>query len=219
MRLEFLGALYNEEHEIADLIGHVAPFVDRLNFCDDGSTDQTISIIREYQRMYPIQYKYIAHTGLPETVKNEALSLISDNSWVLMLDADERFAPGVLDEVKNWLDDGMNVSGISDEITHVYFNQIEILDGRAVRQFNKAKLFKKEVIHFPLNNIHADDSFDGDGIYKEGWTVFHRKTTAKQVQRETEYLSTYRKLLLDGHIDEGREKWLQGLHYFVHPKG
>lgn len=212
-RLEFLAALYNEEHEIADLIAHVAPFVDQLNFCDDGSTDQTVSILREYEKIYPIQYKSIAHTGLPETVKNEALSLISDGSWVLMLDADERLAPGVLDILVSVLRTG------PVPYDYAYFRQIEMLDGRPVREFQKAKLFKKEAIRFPLNNIHADDQFVGEGISIPEWIVYHRKTTSKQVQRETEYLKTYRQLRLDGHIDEGREQWLQNLHYFVKPKG
>lgn len=212
MRLEFLGALYNEEAEIADLITHVAPYVDQLNFCDDGSTDQTVSILEAYQGLYPIEYKYVAHTGLPETVKNEALSLVTDGSWVLMLDADERFAAGVLEEIVEFI----SLSPASD---YVYFRQVEMLDGRAVREFQKAKLFKKEAIRFPLHDIHADDQFVGAGISNEDWTVYHRKTTSKQVQRETEYLKTYRKLLLDGYIDEGREQWLQNLHYFVKPKG
>ena len=219
MGLEFLGALYNEEHEIADLIGHVAPYVDKFNFVDDGSTDRTTDILDVYGSIYKIDYRIIGHSGLPETVKNEALRLVSDGSWVLMLDADERFAPGVLDQIKVWISDGMNVHGISDEITHVYFRQIEVIDGIAVREFQKAKLFKKESIHFPLNNIHMDDRFDGDGLFKDDWIVYHRKTTNKQVQRETEYLQTYRALLLDGHIDEGRYSWLTNLHHFVKPKG
>ena len=212
MRLEFIAALYNEEHEIADLIAHVAPYVASMNFCDDGSTDQTVSILREYQRIYPIQYKYIAHTGLPETVKNEALSLVSDGSWVLMLDADERFAPGVLDEVEAFLE----LEG--EQYDYVYFRQVEYLDGRPTREFQKCKLFKKEAITFPLRDIHADDQFVGRGT-SVSWRVDHRKTTSKQVERETEYLRTYRKLLLDGHIDQGRYEWLSNLHYFVKPKG
>ena len=210
--IEFLGALYNEEHEVADLISHVVPYVDRLNFCDDGSTDQTVSILREYEKSYPIKYKHIAHTGLPETVKNEALSLVSDGSWVIMLDADERFAMGVLDEIEVFL----KTEG--SQYDYVYFRQIEMLDGKPTREFQKAKLFRKEAIRFPLHDIHADDQFIGRGISTH-WVVYHRKTTSKQVQRETEYLATYRRLRLDGHIDEGREQWLQNLHYFVKPKG
>lgn len=134
--------------------------------------------------------------------------MVPDESWVLMLDADERFAPGVLDQIKEW---------VSSEhalfYTHVYFNQIEIIDGQPRRVFQKAKLFKKEAITFPLNNIHADDQFTGEGIYKAEWLVYHRKTSEKQLLREKEYLETYDRLLEEGHIDEGRRQWLRGLHY------
>lgn len=213
-KLEFLGALFNEEDELADLIGHVAEYVDKLNFVDDGSTDQTESILEEYSHFYPIEWRKIAHTGLPETVKNEALKLVADRSWVLMLDADERLAPGVLDSVTAFLK-----ANPATEYTHIYFRQVEMLDGRATREFRKSKLFRKEAIKFPLHDIHADDQFEGPGIYVGDWTVYHRKTTNKQVERETEYLRTYKQLLLDGHIDQGRYEWLTRLHYFVKPKG
>lgn len=221
MGLEFIAALYNEENELPDLIAHVESYVDRMHFVDDGSTDQTLQILEHYKMVYRdrLNYKVIPHTGLPETVKHEALGLVSDGSWVLMLDADERFAPGVLAKIQDWVNDGMNVHGISDEISHVYFHQYEVIDQIIVREFQKSKLFKKEAIQFPLNNIHADDQFIGDGLFQSEWAVYHRKSTSKQVQRETEYLATYRKLKLDGHIDEGRERWLQGLHHYVRPKG
>jgi len=210
--LTFIAAVYNEEAEIQSLIDHVQPYVDELVIVDDGSTDNTAKIL-DNNFLYGdfwLRYNTIPHTGLPETVKNEALKMVQDGSWVLMLDADERFDTGVLDKITDWL--------LTDEplkTDYVFFNQIEILDGYAVRNFQKSKLFKKEAIRFPLENIHADDQFVGSGIYQIDWVVYHRKTSDKQKLREKEYLATYRRLREEGKIDEGREAWLRGLHYFV----
>jgi glycosyltransferase involved in cell wall biosynthesis len=214
----FISALYNEEDEVTDLLRHVAPIVTGYRIVDDASTDGTTDKLRAFQDWATNEgsdflWKSIPHSGLPETVKNEARNMVPDGSWCLMLDADERFDPHTLVEIMKFL--GSEESTLFD---YIYFNQYEVIDGVHVRTFQKAKLFRKEAITFPLHNIHADDQFEGRGTYKEGWVVFHRKSTYKQINRETEYLATYKKLLEDGHIDEGRYRWLVGLHHYVKPR-
>jgi len=205
--LNFIAAVYNEEKEISGLLRHIYDYVDGIYIVDDESSDETPNLLAQYEDEYPkISWKTIPHTGLPETVKNEALSMVPDNSWVLMLDADERFADGVLDKVKAELKSYI-------PWTHYYFQQLEIIEGQHVRTFQKSKLFRKEAIRFP-SGIHEDDQFEGQGLYKPNWIVYHRKTWDKQKQRESEYLTTYDKLLEEGKIDEGRRQWLRGLHYF-----
>jgi glycosyltransferase involved in cell wall biosynthesis len=214
--LSFIAALYNEEKEVVDLINHVEPYVDGIYLADDGSTDLTNLFVNAHPKVEKISLKTMKHTGLPETVKNEALKAVPDGSWVLMLDADERFAPGVLEQIRGWLEVA-DLKYMGGEpvitVTHVYFNQIEIIDGKPVRNFQKAKLFKKEAITFSTG-IHADDVFEGKGLYREDWIVYHRKTSEKQKQRELEYLATYDRLFEEGKIDEGRRQWLRNLHHF-----
>jgi glycosyltransferase involved in cell wall biosynthesis len=208
--LSFIAAVYNEEQEIDKLLSHVYPWVDGIYIVDDESTDSTPTFLQSIEDNAKIHWKTIAHTGLPETVKNEALQMVPNGSWVLMLDADERLAEGVLASLRWTL--GAAAKG-SIDYTHFYFQQLEIIDGQHVRTFQKSKLFKKEAIHFSTG-IHEDDRFDGEGLYKPEWVVYHRKTWDKQKQREAEYLVTYDKLLAEGKIDEGRRDWLRGLHYF-----
>lgn len=217
MGLSFIAAVYNEQNEINDLLTHVAPFVDTISIMDDGSTDETTYILQQWWDWVKGSHAKIdfnwhqmeEHTGLPETVKNAALEVVPDGDWVLMLDADERFAPGVLEAIKKWLTfiDSLTVS-------HVYFQQLEIIDGQHVRTFQKSKLFRKEAVTFSTG-IHEDDKFEGNGIYMADWIVFHRKSSDKQKIREQEYLQTYDKLLADGKIDEGRREWLRGLHHYI----
>jgi glycosyltransferase involved in cell wall biosynthesis len=211
--ISFIAAVYNEEKEITDLHNHIYWLVDNMYIVDDGSTDDTENILAAIEEFDPnFEYKRIAHTGLPEMVKAEALDMVPDGSWVIMLDADERFMDDVLQAIHDFCN-----SSESEEYDYVYFRQVEIIDGTPVREFSKCKLFRKEAMQFPENNIHADDVLTGRGLYKEDWIVLHRKTTDKQIAREIEYLATYKKLLADGKIDEGRYQWLIGLHHYVKP--
>lgn len=211
--IEFIAAIYNEEKEINGLLSHVFWAVQRLNVVDDGSTDKTVSILEMIESLdVRLEWKTIEHTGLPETVKAEALKMVKDGSWVVMLDADERFAEGVLGSIRDFCN-----SPQAEEYDYVYFRQVELIDGNPVREFQKCKLFKKEAMTFSLDNIHADDVLTGRGLVREDWVVHHRKSTDKQVTREMEYLLTYKKLLDEGKIDEGRYNWLIGLHHYVRP--
>lgn len=214
--LLFIAAVYNEEFEIGEFLNSVEPFVDYMYICDDGSTDMTFDLIEwGFDLNLKGMVKSIPHTGLPETVKDTALHMIPtdfDHEWVLMLDADERITPEHLKEIRAWVE-----SEESEKWSYVYFDQYEIIDNQHVRTYQKCKLFRKEAVTFPLNNIHADDVFTGEGFHHEYWAVFHRKTTYKQIRREEEYLETYKKLLDEGKIDEGRYNWLIGLHHFVKP--
>lgn len=213
--ITFLTAVYNEQDEIVDLLRSVSPFVDNYAIVDDGSTHTTAHLLQSFFSGFEDEsnFKIIDHTGLPETVKNEALSLVADGSWVLMLDADERLDTNTLIDIQNW------VNSADDSIDYVYLKQVEVIDDVPVREFQKCKLFRKESVRFPLNNIHADDQFVGNGTYKPDWVVVHRKTSTKQIVRETEYLQTYKKLLDEGKIDEGRYQWLVNLHHYVRPHG
>lgn len=208
--LEFMAALYNEDTQIFDLVRHVQEYVDKFNVVDDGSTDSTAfalgAAISSSNR--DGTYKRIDHTGLPETVKSEALKLVRPDSWVVMLDADERFAPGVLDEIVDFL-----TSNEAKYTTHVWFTLQEYIDGEATRQFQKCRLFRASAAHFSTS-VHEDDTFTGDGA-SFGWTVLHNKTKEKQIQRETEYIATYERLLAEGKITQDRVDNLKGMHYFV----
>lgn len=211
--ISFISALYNEQEEVFSLLTHVNPYVDYFYLADDGSTDKTITYIRRWTSINGAHSRLtiipMEHTGLPETVKNEALKGVHYDSWTLMLDADERFEEGVLPQIRQFID-----SPESEGISYVYFRQHEIIDGAHVRTFQKSKLFKPRSIKFPTG-IHEDDQFTGTGVYKDEWVVLHRKTSDKQRLRETEYLQTYKNLLADGRIDEGRYQWLRGLHHFI----
>lgn len=206
--IEFISAVYNESAEIDDLLSHIYPYVDRINIVDDGSTDGTWNRLVQYSAENPkFTGLQIPHTGLCEVARIEALKLCQDGSWVIMLDADERFAPGVLDQIIEF------VKAPPEGVTHVYFKQREFIDGTPVAEWPKVKLFLKNSAYLP-EIIHKDPSFSGNA-HDFGGMVIHRKSSSKQVMRELEYLETYDKLLDAGKVTQSDVNWFKGMHHFV----
>jgi glycosyltransferase involved in cell wall biosynthesis len=214
--LEFIAAVWNEEEEINDLLEHVCDYVDRINVVDDVSTDRTPLILDEWWHKSNrashdwdifTWHQMEEHTGLCEVVRIKALEMCDDDSWVLMLDADERFAPGVLERVVEFC------KAPPEGVTHVYFSQHEYIDGVKVAEFAKVKLFKKSAGAFS-EIIHRDPSFVGEAT-NFGGVVIHRKSSQKQVMRELQYLDTYDKLLDAGKVTQGDVDWFKGMHHFV----
>lgn len=88
--------VYNEELNIDECLNHIEPYIDKIVILDDGSTDNTVKIAKKHPKVVKIittQNK----TSWQER-KNRALILNEAqrlskrrNSWVLCLDADERF--------------------------------------------------------------------------------------------------------------------------------
>jgi glycosyltransferase involved in cell wall biosynthesis len=209
--LEFMAAVYNEEEALPGLIDYISPYVDWLVFCDDGSTDNTTNILERqvWKGEILLEYKTIKHTGLPETVKAEALKMCNRDSWVIMLDADERFDFGVMEQIVEFVK-----SPMANQYTHVWFTLHEYLDGQYTgRTFLKCRLFRARDAHFS-DTVHVSDWFNGEGA-NFGWVVNHVKTTEKQIRREKEYIETYKKLVSEGKMTEEKMRETIGMHYFV----
>jgi glycosyltransferase involved in cell wall biosynthesis len=216
--LVFLTAVYNEREEIIDLLHSVVGGVDSIVVSDDGSTDDTLDLVKSWSNTTGFNpYKLIIinneHTGLAETVKKRGVEgikqYISPYQWVLMLDADERLGEGVLNEINKFI-----WSPASEGITHVWFGLHEYIDGQGpLRSFLKCRLFKAYEAHFS-ETVHEDDRFDGQGA-NFNWPIIHRKSSDKQKMRERQYLETYQKLLAGGKVTQ---EWVDrciGFHYFV----
>jgi len=206
--IEFISTLYNEQAELVDLINHVLPYADRLHFIDDGSIDETPIILAQAEDWSPkIEYKTIEHTGMCELGRIEALKMCESDSWIIMLDADERFVEGVLEKIVEFCNNP------PEGVTHMYFSQKEFIDSHPVAAFAKVKLFKKYAAHLP-EVIHRDPSFDGEAVGYD-WIVVHRKTSGKQMMREMQYLDTYDKLLDEGKVTQSDVDWFKGMHHYI----
>ncbi len=94
----------DEEHNIRDCLESVR-WADEVVVVDNGSTDDTLKICREYRaQVYEEEWK--GYSGQ----KNSAIGK-ARNEWVLSLDADERVTPDLCEEIAGALDGNPSVDG------------------------------------------------------------------------------------------------------------
>jgi glycosyltransferase involved in cell wall biosynthesis len=206
--LAFLTAVYNEEDEIIDLIHSVRPFVDTIVVSDDGSTDETVARAIWTQEVDVLVLG--PHLASCEEIRLRGIRRVTER-WVLILDADERI------DVEGMLAIGEFInSPESSDYTHVYFSQDEYIDGVLTRSFSKIKLARTAYINLPVG-IHEDISCPGNPI-DLGIKVLHRKTLAKQIMRESEYLDAYQRKIREGKMTPERAAQVAQWHYVVKEK-
>ena len=115
---------------------------------DDGSTDSTGSIIREYiQQGYPIVYHWQENRGLGYS-RNEALKH-SSGKYIAFIDHDDLWLPSKLEkQVPLFNDPGVDL---------VYGNYYEINKDGSKRQVGfsrpqpRGQVFKRFLKHYPVN--------------------------------------------------------------------
>lgn len=53
MRFSFLSPVYNSEQWVRSMLDSIPKeYADEIIVCDDGSTDQTLLMLKEYQQQY-----------------------------------------------------------------------------------------------------------------------------------------------------------------------
>jgi glycosyltransferase involved in cell wall biosynthesis len=202
--LAFLTAVYNEEAEIENLLRSVRPYVDIIIVSDDGSEDQTVA------KASDTGYVDIMVTG-PHLASCEETRIrgfaFVEADWVLILDADERISADGMKKLRIFTDRN------DPQYTHVYFSQDEFIDNVLTRTFPKIKLARPQYLNLPVG-IHDDISCTGEST-NIGVRVLHRKTSAKQRQRETEYVQAYERKIIEGKMTRQRAEEVKGWHYYV----
>ena len=94
----------DEERNIRDCLESIK-WADEIVVVDNGSTDRTLSICREYRaRIFQEEWK--GYSGQ----KNSAIEK-AGNEWVLNLDADERVSPDLRQEMQKNLEENHSVDG------------------------------------------------------------------------------------------------------------
>jgi len=204
-RLAFLTAVYNEEAEILDLLKSVRPYVDTVVVSDDGSGDSTVELA-EMSGMADLVVTG-PHLASCEETRIRGFQFITD-TWILILDADERIDPAGMQKIRDSLDN-LTLCGF----THVYFSQDEVIDSVLVRTFAKIKLARRDSLRLPTA-IHDEIACVGPST-NLGVRVLHRKTSAKQVMREAEYLEAYERKIDEGKMTRQRVDEVTGWHHFV----
>lgn len=94
--MSFATMCKNEEHVIGKVLEAVAPYIDYLVVADNGSTDRTLEIAREYMEKYniPGEIHLDEWEGFDKN-KNKMMEYVFNKSdYVLHLDADDILAGG-----------------------------------------------------------------------------------------------------------------------------
>jgi len=143
----------NEEHNIRDCLESVK-WADEIVVVDNGSTDDTLKICREYGAgVYPEEWK--GYSGQ----KNSAIDK-SRNEWVLSLDADERVSPDLHREISATLEGNPSSDGF-------FIARKNFFLGRWIRHcgwypdFN-LRLFRKSRGRFQERAVHERVEVQGE---------------------------------------------------------
>ena len=142
----------NEERNIRECLESVR-WADEIVVVDNGSTDRTPAICREYgARFFPEDWK--GYSGQ----KNSAIEK-TRNEWVLSLDADERIPPDLFREMKQNLDQDPSVNGY-------WIPRKNFFLGRWIRRCGwypdlNLRLFRKNRGRFGERAVHESVEIEG----------------------------------------------------------
>lgn len=143
---------YNEEIHIRRCIENIYPIAKEIFIIDSFSTDATLSIATEYDKVHVLQNKWVNYaTQFNYALENAPI----ETKWVLRLDADEYLT----DELKVEL--GEKVSGLDEDVTGIIFPLRRVFLGRTIRRgMNQVKLLRM----FKYGKAHSEVRFMDEHI-------------------------------------------------------
>lgn len=146
-RLTAIIPTFNEQDNIAEAIASVS-FADEILIVDSFSTDNTISIASQFEKVRIIQREY----GYSASQKNWAIPQAT-YEWVFLLDADERVTEALKAEI---------LQTIQKPAKHVAFciNRSNVFMGKPLKYVWKndsvIRLFKRDYCRYEDKNVHAE---------------------------------------------------------------
>jgi len=124
---------YNEEDYIIDCINHLRPFVDYILVWDNNSTDNTVLFAEPLVNVV-LRHKF---SGSFAEERNEATKHLPKSiTYVLHVDADERFDPYFLKSMKQIILENNSYKGFQ-------FPRINLPDGKNYPDF-QVRLLKRD---------------------------------------------------------------------------
>ena len=183
MRLSIIIPIYKSQETLAACLDSIFPVPDDVEvLCvDDGSPDDSISILQQYQQKYPALKIIRQQNGGIAAARNAALKQATGD-YVTFCDPDDTLVPGAVEKILGVLDDscelicwGANIISESDldwTLPTVSYHRIkqvgqkqatsELLEQTTVTVWNKA--FKRTILH--ENQIgFTQGLFEDNGFY------------------------------------------------------
>src|SRR3954464_10946901 len=110
-RVSVVIPTYNRSHALRRCLDSVAKQTFRdfeVIVCDDGSTDDTAEVVREYESVLDLTYSYGENFGGPARPRNRGIGL-ARAPYIAFLDSDDWWAPRKLELSVRYLDEGADV--------------------------------------------------------------------------------------------------------------
>jgi dolichol-phosphate mannosyltransferase len=111
---------YNEEESIGKLLGRIKYNMEDSGFANykvivvnDGSKDNTVSVVEEYQKNMPIEIlNHPVNLGLGATIRDglyHAAKIADDEDIIISMDADDTHTPGLILRMARMVREGFDV--------------------------------------------------------------------------------------------------------------
>lgn len=126
LNLSVIILTYNEELHIRRCIENILPIAKDIFIIDSFSTDKTLEIAKEYNKVHILQNKWENNYAKQFNWGLENADI--KTKWVLRLDADEYLSPELIDELSLTLPD------LSDNYTGIVFPLRRVFLGRTIRR-------------------------------------------------------------------------------------
>ena len=117
---------YNEEKHIRRCIENVLPFANDIFIIDSYSTDKTLEIAKEYEKVKILQNKWENNHSKQFNWGLEHAPISTE--WILRLDADEYLTPELITELKEKL------PSLPNDVMGIIFNRRHIFMGKWMRR-------------------------------------------------------------------------------------
>ena len=142
----------NEEKNIAECLASVHDWADEVLVIDDGSTDRTVEIARDYATR-------VLHRPMDSEGKHRNWAYAqAKNDWVLSIDADERVSPELREEISAALKDPQ-VEGFNVPLRN-FIGRYWMRYG-GMYPAAKLRLFRKDCFRYEEASVHPRVFFEG----------------------------------------------------------
>ena len=212
---------YNEGPHIAAALESVA-WADEIIVVDSGSADDTVATAQKYATRV-VQHQWTGYG----TQKNYAAGLAS-HDWILSIDADERVAPALADEIRRLLQSGPAAAGYEISRVSYYLGRwirstdwypdfhVRLYDRRLARWSEdsvhesiqcpgRTERLRGELMHYPYRDVseHLAKIDRYTTLVARQWAAAGRRTSAWEavVYPRLAFLRNFilRRGFLDGH--------------------
>jgi glycosyltransferase involved in cell wall biosynthesis len=201
MGISIVGVFYNCQKTLISAIHSVLPYCDEFIAIDQGSTDCTSEILKQYADYYELT----DNKGYCEYHREYAISK-AKNDWILWLDGDEIWENPLMNYIKNTF------------IKQNIFNNLKVSRKTYIddiffqREYNISPRFwnKKGVTYTKV--IHSQPEGLTNPLERNDFFIYHYHYDKKRILEKLErYDDICDNLLAENIINEEQSKGLKGL--------